>query len=70
MTEKQQLWLLLAKEKFPLLSEASIMALSLDAATRWYHGDTDELANLYDQYVMLKTLKDIPSNAADYKDNI
>jgi hypothetical protein len=59
MSEKTDLWVLLAQPKYPKLTEGQLFALSMQAASKWYLGDTDELAELYDQYVMMKNLKDL-----------
>lgn len=57
MDDKLGIWTTLAKEKFPELTESQIKALSMQASTQWYLGEDTELANLFDQYVMLKNLK-------------
>jgi len=57
MDDKKQIWLTLAREQFPNLTEDQLAALSLEAASRWYLGEESELTNLFDQYVMIKTLK-------------
>jgi hypothetical protein len=56
---KLEVWLQLARPKYPTLSEDKITALSLTAANDWFFNTGSELADLYDQYVMLKTLKGI-----------
>lgn len=56
---KLDVWMLLATEKYPTLSEDRIKALSMVAANEWFLNTGSELADLYDQYVMLKTLKGI-----------
>lgn len=68
MNDKHQLWLTLAREQYPTLTEEQMMGLSMKAASDWYFGVENELTILYDQYVMLKTLKDIPSNANDSRE--
>jgi hypothetical protein len=51
------IWITLAREKYPTLPEDELKRLGMTAAAVWYaDGDTD-LANLFDQYIMLKTLK-------------
>jgi len=57
MDDKKQIWLTLAREQYPNLTEDQLAALSLEAASRWYLGEESELTNLFDQYVMIKTLK-------------
>jgi hypothetical protein len=57
MDNKQEIWLTLAREKWPTLTEDQAKALSLKAANAWYMGEETELTNMFDQYVMLKNLK-------------
>jgi len=57
MDDKKQIWLTLAREQYPNLTEDQLAVLSLEAASRWYLGEESELTNLFDQYVMIKTLK-------------
>jgi hypothetical protein len=59
MNDKTELWLILAREKYPTLTEEQAKVLSMEAATQWYTGEDTELSNLFDQYVMLKNLKDL-----------
>ena len=51
------IWITLAREKYPTLSEEHLKALSMEAASYWYLGENTDLANLFDQYIMLKALK-------------
>lgn len=51
------IWATLAREQYPKLSENEIRTLSMKAASEWYLGESTDLANLFDQYIMLKTLK-------------
>lgn len=51
------IWATLAREQYPKLSENELRALSMKAASEWYIGESTDLAKLFDQYVMLKTLK-------------
>jgi hypothetical protein len=62
---KQEIWLTLAGEKFPKLTEDQLRALSLKAASEWYLGGDTELVDLFDQYVMLKTLKGIENESGN-----
>jgi hypothetical protein len=41
------------------MSEAACLALSMRAASDYYLGGSPELVEVFDQYVMLKTLKGI-----------
>lgn len=59
---KLDVWMQLAIPVYPTLTEDRIKGLSLIAANEWFLGLDSELANLYDQYVMLKTLKNIGIN--------
>lgn len=59
MNDKKEIWLTLAREKYPTLTENQLAALSIEAASRWYVGEDTELTKLFDQYVMLKNLKDM-----------
>lgn len=59
MNDKLEIWATLLREKQPTLTEHQIRVLSLKAASDWYNGADTELSNLFDQYVMLKTLKGI-----------
>lgn len=59
MNDKKEIWLTLARERYPTLTENQLAALSLEAAGRWYTGEKSELTNLFDQYVMLKNLKSL-----------
>ena len=56
MKTKQEIWLTLAREKYPQLNENQLMGLCMEAANLWYNGVENELTTLFDQYVMLKTL--------------
>ena len=57
MKDKKEIWLVLAREQYPQLNEEQLAALSLKAAGDWYVGEETELTKLFDQYVMIKTLK-------------
>jgi hypothetical protein len=57
MNEKKEIWLTLARERYPELNEDKAAVLCLEAAAHWYSGEESELTHLFDQYVMLKTLK-------------
>ena len=59
LNTKQDIWLTLAREKFPALSEDAAKALSMQAASAWYSGTDGELTELFDQYVMIKNIKGI-----------
>ena len=59
LSTKQDIWLEVCKAKWPTMSEAAAMALSMRAASEYYLGGDQELVEVFDQYVMLKTLKGI-----------
>ncbi len=52
----QQLWYSIARDQFPLLSEAQVLSLFTPASSDWCHNEDTKLAKLFEQYVMLKTL--------------
>jgi hypothetical protein len=57
LNSKQEIWVTLAREHYPTLTEDQILALSMTAATDWYSGVKSKLTQIFDQYIMLKTLK-------------
>jgi len=57
LNTKEEIWLTLAREKYPTLTENQLQGLGLKAASEWYIGSESDLADLYNQYVMLKNLK-------------
>ena len=57
LSTKEEIWSTLAREKYPTLTEDQIQGLGLKAASEWYIGGESDLADLYNQYVMLKNLK-------------
>ena len=60
LDNKQEIWLELARPEFPDRTDEQLMALSMYAASMWYYpGPPNKLTELYDKYVMLKTLKGI-----------
>lgn len=54
---KENIWLELAREKYPALTEDKLRALCMYAASEWFNGDNTDLSKLFDQYVMIKRLK-------------
>mgnify|MGYP003350735513 FL=1 len=62
---KENIWTELAREKYPTLTENQLRALSMHAASEWYNGSDSELANLFDQYVMIKNLRGIGLNGKE-----
>lgn len=59
LDSKLDIWITLCREKYPTITEDYARALSLKAASEWYLGGDTELVKLFDQYVMLKNLKDL-----------
>jgi len=65
--EKIEVWLLLARERYPLKSDSELRALSRIAASHWFDDSDSELAELFDQYVMMVKLYNC-SGALDVRD--
>ena len=59
LSTNRDIWLTLAREEYPMLTESQLMNLRLDAASDSYFGGNPVLVKLFDQYVMLKTLNGI-----------
>ena len=60
LNTKKEIWFECCKAKWPEISEAAANALSMRAAAQYYlGGENTELGEVFDQYVMLKTLKGI-----------
>jgi hypothetical protein len=59
LSSKQEIWVECCVAKWPTISEAAALALSMRAASEYYLGGDPELVEVFDQYVMLKTLKGI-----------
>lgn len=59
MNTKKDIWLELCKVEHPSITEDAARALSMKAASEWYIGSDTKLAEMFDKYVMLKTLKGI-----------
>lgn len=56
---KQEIWLELARPVYPNKDDEEILAIGMLAAGGWHMKIEGPLTELYDQYVMLKTLKGI-----------
>jgi hypothetical protein len=54
--EKIEIWLTLAREKYPSIAEDDLKAMSMNAAADWFSNAPTALADLFDQYVMMKQL--------------
>jgi hypothetical protein len=59
LNSKQEIWLECCQAKWPTITEAAAMALSMKAAAEYYLGGDPELVEVFEQYIMLKTLKDL-----------
>lgn len=57
LNTKIEIWEEVAQVKYPELLPHQLHVLSMHAASDWYAGADTELSELFDQYVMLKTLK-------------
>ena len=68
---KIAIWLEVCRARYPDITEDNAKALSLKAASEWYLGGNKELVELFDQYVMLKTLKGIKNGEeTDYQSSL
>jgi hypothetical protein len=59
LNSKEEIWLEVCRSKYPSISEAAAMALSMQAASEYYLGGDPIMVEMFDQYVMLKTIKGI-----------
>lgn len=57
MSQNTDTWVMVVQEHYPKLNESELKVLTIQAANEWYLGEDTKLANLFDQYVMLKHLK-------------
>lgn len=62
METLEDIWVSLAKLKYPTLNESQLFDLRLEAAVEWLTDEDTELCKIYDQFVMLKQLLDIKSD--------
>ena len=67
MDTKRDIWLAVCEGRFPGKSSHEIMDYHFLAATDWALEIDTELARLFEQYVMIKTLKGIKNG--DEKDD-
>lgn len=51
-----ELWQRLAKDKYPSLSAHEIRDLKLEAAVDYSYANESELGQLYEQYIIMRTL--------------
>ena len=57
LSPSQELWVSMAQKLFPNRSEEYICEMRMIAAAHWLSDVGNELANTYDQYVMMVRLK-------------
>ena len=56
MKRKIDIWLMLAREKYPTLSDNELIDLCKIASVEWFDNRDTELSNIFDQYIMMKNL--------------
>jgi hypothetical protein len=56
MTNNQKLWMSVARDRYPTLTENEVMGMSMKAASEYYLGGDKVLVELFEQYLILKTL--------------
>ena len=56
MKRKIDIWLVLAREKYPTLSDNELIDLCKIASVEWFDDRNTELSNIFDQYIMMKNL--------------
>lgn len=54
---KMDIWVEVIKTRIPDITYPEAAMISLKAASDWYMGSDTELSKLFEQYLMLKTLK-------------
>ena len=54
------LWTQVAEGYWPELSVEELQGLSMQAALYWYQKENNALAKVYEQYLLLRTLKGVP----------
>ena len=59
MTDNQKIWLDVASEKYPALTEDQVLGLSMKAASEYYLGGDPTMVELFEQYLIMKTLQGI-----------
>ena len=59
LMQRFELWQSLTESTYPDCSSIELQQLRSQAATDWFNGKETPLTNLFDQYVMLKTLKQL-----------
>lgn len=59
MTDTQQIWLNLVSGKYPSLTEDQALAMSMKAASEYYLGGDPTMVELFEQYLVMKTLQGV-----------
>lgn len=59
LQQRFDLWKSLTESTYPDCSSIELQQLRSQAASDWFNGKETSLTNLFDQYVMLKTLKQL-----------
>ena len=57
--EITELWFNLVESKYPNMPIAKIYELRITGATEWCFGHENEAATLFEQFIMMKTLKEL-----------
>lgn len=64
LSSKQDIWLEVCRGRYPTISEAAANAMLTQAASEYYLGGDRQLVEMFDQYIMLKTLKGIDNGTS------
>lgn len=59
LNSKNDIWLEVCRARYPKITEAAAQAMSMRAASEYYLNGDKVLVELFEQYIMLKTLKGI-----------
>jgi hypothetical protein len=59
LNSKQDIWLEVCRAKYPEITETAADAMHLQAASSYLFNDNKDLVEMFEQYIMLKTLKGI-----------
>jgi Zn-dependent metalloprotease len=62
LNTKMEIWIEVLKTRVPDITFNEAVAVSAQAASDWYNGANTELAKLFEQFVILKTLKGIKND--------
>ena len=59
LNSKEEIWMELCRARSSNITEGQSYQLLIDAATAYYTNGNKDLVEMFDQYIMLKTLKGI-----------